>query len=277
MSDAGADHAMFDVRDRIVVVTGALGQLGRQFTRSLHAAGCRVAALDLQATEGSRGRVFDDLADSPNLLLVRADVTRRDSLEAALSTIEATWGTPYGLVNNAALDSPPDAAGLENGPFETYPVSSWDEVMAVNARGVFLCCQVFGGAMAAKNAGAIVNVCSIYGVLSPDQSLYEYRREQGETFFKPVAYSASKSSLLNLTRYLATYWARNGVRVNTVTFGGVFDGQDERFLENYGRRVPLGRMAHEDEYNGAVIFLLSDAASYMTGSNLTIDGGWTAW
>ena len=171
----------------------------------------------------------------------------------------------------------PGAEGLETGPFETYPESSWDKVMDVNAKGVFLCCQVFGGAMARKGGGAIVNVCSIYGVLSPYHSLYEYRRVKGDTFFKPVAYAASKSSLLNLTRYLATYWAKSGVRVNTVTFGGVFNHQDERFLANYGNRVPMGRMAREDEYNGAVIFLLSDAASYMTGSNMTIDGGWTAW
>ena len=277
MPDGGGTHTMFDIRDRIVVVTGALGQLGRQFTRSLHGAGCKVVALDLQATEDSRRQVFEELADSSRLLLVRADVTRRDSLEAALATVESAWGTPYGLVNNAALDSPPNSDGLENGPFETYPASLWDEVMAVNAKGVFLCCQVFGGAMAAKGAGAIINVCSIYGVLSPDQGLYDYRRAKGDVFFKPVAYSASKSSLLNLTRYLATYWAKSGVRVNTVTFGGVFNGQDERFLANYGSRVPLGRMAREDEYNGAVVFLLSDAASYMTGSNMTIDGGWTAW
>ena len=250
----------------------------RQFTRSLQAAGCRVAALDLQVTENSRQQFFEELSDSSSLLLVRGDVTRRDSLEQALATVESAWGTPYGLVNNAALDSPPgDAGGLENGPFETYPASSWDDVMAVNAKGVFLCCQVFGGAMARKGAGAIVNVSSIYGVLSPDQGLYEYRRAEGDVFFKPVAYSASKSSLLNLTRYLATYWAKSGVRVNTVTFGGIFNHQDERFLANYEKRVPLARMAREDEYNGAVIFLLSDAASYMTGSNMTIDGGWSAW
>jgi NAD(P)-dependent dehydrogenase (short-subunit alcohol dehydrogenase family) len=270
------ERDLFDLRDRIVVVTGALGQLGRQFSRSLHNAGCKVAALDRRAGEADRREAFGDLDDSPNLLLVEADVTSRSSLEAALGTIENTWGTPYGLVNNAGLDSPPGASGLENGPFETYPESSWDKVMEVNAKGVFLCCQVFGGAMAQDGAGAIVNVGSIYGCVSPDQSLYEYRSADGDTFFKPVAYAASKSALLNLTRYLATYWALKGVRVNTVTFGGVFNDQDERFLENYGGRVPLGRMAREDEYNGAVIFLLSDAASYMTGSNMIIDGGWTA-
>jgi NAD(P)-dependent dehydrogenase (short-subunit alcohol dehydrogenase family) len=149
--------------------------------------------------------------------------------------------------------------------------------MEVNSKGVFLCCQVFGGAMARAAAGSIVNVGSIYGVVSPNQGLYEYRRQAGETFFKPVAYAASKSSLLNLTRYLATYWGRSGVRVNSVTFGGVFNDQDSRFLENYEAHVPMGRMARADEYNGVVQFLLSDAASYMTGSNLTVDGGWTAW
>jgi NAD(P)-dependent dehydrogenase (short-subunit alcohol dehydrogenase family) len=151
-------------------------------------------------------------------------------------------------------------------------------VMQVNTKGVFLCCQVIGGAMAAADRGSIVNISSIYGLVSPNQSIYEYRREAtGMPFVKPVAYSVSKSALFNLTRYLATYWAKNNVRVNTLTFGGVFNEQDPKFLENYCARVPLGRMAREDEYNGAIIFLLSDASSYMTGSNVVIDGGWTAW
>lgn len=264
-----ADGGMFDLRGRIVVVTGAAGQLGREFTAALLEAGCRVAALDKAGSA--------DRSDSPDLMCIEADVTRRASLEAALAEVEAAWGTPEGLVNNAGLDSPPDAPAEETGPFESYPASSWDRVMEVNAKGVFLCCQVFGGAMARSGSGAIVNVGSIYGMVSPRQDLYEYRRSEGENFFKPVAYSASKSAVLNLTRYLATYWAPSGVRVNTITFGGVFNDQDQRFLEGYRSHVPLGRMARKDEYNGAVVFLLSDASSYMTGSNLIIDGGWTAW
>ena len=131
--------------------------------------------------------------------------------------------------------------------------------------------------MAEAGRGSIVNICSTYGLVSPDQRLYDYRRAKGVPFYKPVSYSASKSALVNLTKYLATYWAGQGVRVNTLTLGGVFNGQDPEFLAEYCARVPMGRMADEDDYNGAVIFLLSNAASYMTGSNLVIDGGWTAW
>jgi NAD(P)-dependent dehydrogenase (short-subunit alcohol dehydrogenase family) len=153
----------------------------------------------------------------------------------------------------------------------------FDRVMAVNTKGVVQCCQVFGGAMARAGRGAIVNVGSIYGIVAPDQSLYEDRRRRGEVFFKPAAYAVSKSALYNLTRYLATYWAASGLRVNIVTFGGVRGQQNPEFRARYCAKVPLGRMAEADEYVGAIIFLLSDAASYMTGANLVLDGGFTAW
>lgn len=259
---------LFSMADRVVVVTGACGQLGRQFCQALTACGARVAAFDLSS---------DESCAADRVLPVRVDVTNRESLQAGLDLVTKKLGVPHGLVNAAALDSPPGAPVEDNGPFETYPEASWDRVMAVNVKGTMLCCQAIGGAMAKAGRGSIVNVSSIYGVVSPDQRLYEYRRGAGDEFFKPVAYSASKSALLNLTRYLATYWAGSNVRVNTVTFGGVFNGQDELFLQAYCARVPLGRMARGDEYNGAIVFLLSDASSYMTGSNLVIDGGWTAW
>jgi NAD(P)-dependent dehydrogenase (short-subunit alcohol dehydrogenase family) len=268
---------LFSVEGKVVVVTGGCGQLGWQFTCALIERGARVAAFDLDPSK-CRPEDLDNDGLNDVLMTVVVDVTRRDSIEAGLTKVNCRWGTPDALINNAALDSPPNAPAEENGPFESYPESSWDKVMEVNAKGVFLCCQVIGSQMADAGRGSIVNICSIYGVVSPDQHLYEYRRTgDGPAFFKPVAYSASKSSLLNLTRYLATYWAEKNVRVNTLTFGGVFNSQDEQFLANYSARAPMRRMAREDEYNGAIVFLLSDASSYMTGANLTIDGGWTAW
>jgi NAD(P)-dependent dehydrogenase (short-subunit alcohol dehydrogenase family) len=266
---------LFDLSGRVVVVTGAYGLLGRQFCQALVRRGVRVAAFDLAADPARAEGVFG--VEHEKILSVRVDVRSRDSLDAALDIVNGQLGVPHGLINSAAIDSPPDAPTEENGPFESYPESSWDRVMDVNVKGTMLCCQTVGGQMAEAGRGSIVNISSTYGLVSPDQRLYEYRREDGEPFFKPVAYSASKSAILNLTRYLSTYWAGRNVRVNTVTFGGVFNNQDPRFVAAYSARVPLGRMAREDEYNGALVFLLSDASSYMTGSNLVIDGGWTAW
>jgi NAD(P)-dependent dehydrogenase (short-subunit alcohol dehydrogenase family) len=275
MSAAAAIDPLFGVRDRVVVLTGGMGQLGRQYARTLLDRGARVAIFDLNAADAPVG--LREFADPAQLTVHAVDVTRRVSIEEGLALVEERWGVPHALINNAALDSPPGASAAENGPFEEYPEASWDRVMEVNAKGVFLCCQVIGGRMAAAGRGSIINISSIYGVVSPDQRIYEYRRQGGEAFVKPVAYSASKSALFNLTRYLATYWAERGVRVNTLTLAGVFNNQGPAFLAAYERKVPLGRMADETDYNGAILFLLSDASRYMTGSNLVIDGGFTAW
>ena len=265
------------VDGKVVVLTGGLGQLGRQFTSALVDRGARVAIFDA-AVSDQRVAVSQRPELPEDRVLFRAvDVTVRSSLEAGLQALNERWGVPHALINNAALDSPPSAPARETGPVEGYPEDCWDKIMAVNVKGVFQGCQVVGGQMATEGRGSIVNICSTYGLLSPDQRVYDYLRAEGRSFFKPVAYSVSKSALPNLTRYLATYWASTNVRVNTLTFGGVFNHQDERFLKAYTARVPLGRMAREDEYNGAIIFLVSDASSYMTGANLVIDGGWTAW
>jgi NAD(P)-dependent dehydrogenase (short-subunit alcohol dehydrogenase family) len=246
---------LFDLSGRVAVVTGGLGQLGSVYVDGLRERGMEVAVWDLAA--------------DPSV-----DVTDRGSIEAALERLD---GVPHLLVNNAALDSPPDAPPEEVGPFESYPEASFDRVMDVNVKGTLLCCQVVGAAMARKGRGSIVNISSVYGLLSPQQDVYEFRRRGGETFYKPVAYSVSKSAVLNLTRYLATYWAKDGVRVNTLTLAGVFDEQPAEFLDAYTARVPLGRMADAQEALGAVVFLASDASSYMTGANLVVDGGWSAW
>jgi len=264
---------VFDVSNEVVLVTGVAGQLGGEYARAFLAQGARVAGLDLRP-----GGLCTDLTTRypDRFVFCEADVTRKASLQSALATVTARMGTPTVLVNNAAIDSPPSAPLEENGPFEDYPEASWDKVIDVNLKGVYLCCQVFGAAMARAGRGSIINIASIYGVVAPDQNLYEYRRQCGEVFFKPVAYSASKSGILNLTRYLAVYWARQGVRVNSLTIAGVFNHQEQAFLDVYCGRIPVGRMADADEYNGAVLFLASPAARYMTGSNLVIDGGWTA-
>lgn len=257
---------LFDLEGRVAVVTGGMGQLGSVYTAGLVERGMRVAVFDVAAGDVPEGaRAY------------RVDVTDRVEIEAALAEVESTWGVPHLLVNNAALDSPPDAPAEEVGPFETYPEESFDAVLAVNVKGAFLCCQAVGGAMARAGRGSIVNVSSIYGLLSPVQDLYDFRRAGGETFVKPVAYSVSKSAVLNLTRYLATYWAKAGVRVNTLTLAGVWNDQPQDFLDAYTARVPLGRMLDADEALGALVFLASDASSYVTGANVVVDGGWSAW
>jgi len=257
---------LFDLEGRIAVVTGGLGQLGQVYLAGLAERGMRVACFDVAA-----GKVPD------GVLAFEVDVTDRASIEAALVSVVAEWGVPHVLVNNAALDSPPDAPAEEVGPFEDYPESSFDDVMDVNVKGTLLCCQTVGGAMAREGRGSIVNVSSVYGLLSPIQDLYAFRRERGETFYKPVAYSVSKSAVLNLTRYLATYWAKAGLRVNTLTLAGVWNEQQQEFLDAFAERSPMGRMLDAREALGAVVFLASDAASYVTGSNVVVDGGWSAW
>jgi NAD(P)-dependent dehydrogenase (short-subunit alcohol dehydrogenase family) len=250
---------LFSLQDRVAIVTGGSGQIGSEIVRGLEERGARVAVFDLEASRFT------------------VDVTDRDAIEQATDEIEREWGAPHILVNAAAVDSPPDAPAGEVGPVESYPEDSFDKVMDVNVKGAFLCCQVVGGRMAAAGRGSVVNISSIYGMLSPVQELYDFRRRGGETFFKPVAYSVSKSALYNLTRYLATYWAKSGVRVNTVTFAGVWNDQPREFVDAYTKRMPLGRMADVQEVVGPVVFLASDASSYVTGANLVVDGGWSAW
>jgi NAD(P)-dependent dehydrogenase (short-subunit alcohol dehydrogenase family) len=256
---AQVSDALFSLQDRVAVVTGGAGQLGREIVGALEERGARVAVFDVAAER------------------FRVDVTDRAAIESATEEVVREWGVPHVLVNAAALDSPPDAPAEEVGPVESYPEVSFDEVMNVNVKGTFLSCQVIGAGMAQAGRGSIVNISSVYGMLSPVQDLYEFRRQGGEEFFKPIAYSVSKSALYNLTRYLATYWAKSGVRVNTLTLAGIWNDQPQEFLDAYAQRMPVGRMADAREVVGPVVFLASDASSYVTGANLVADGGWSAW
>ncbi len=256
----------FSLAGRVAIVTGGAGQLGAEIARGLAERGARVAIFDLET-----GPADDSIRS------FRVDVTDRAAIERATGDVAESWDVPHVLVNAAAIDAPPDAPAEEVGPFEDYPAESFDRVMDVNVKGTLLSCQVAGARMAAAGRGSIVNISSIYGMLSPVQDIYEFRRRAGERFVKPVAYSVSKSALYNLTRYLATYWAKSGVRVNTLTLAGVRNDQPPEFLDAYIARMPIGRMAEVREVVGPVVFLASDASSYVTGANLVADGGWSAW
>jgi NAD(P)-dependent dehydrogenase (short-subunit alcohol dehydrogenase family) len=268
---------VFSVEGRVAVITGGMGQLGVIYAAALAEQGAKVALFDKATKPKLQHGTFLRALETGTILPIEVDITDKAAVQAATEAVIERWQTPHILINNAALDSPPDAPPEEVGPFETYPLSSFDLVMDVNVKGTLVPCQVIGSAMASEGRGCIINISSIYGILSPCQDLYEFRRRQGEVFYKPVAYSVSKSAVLNLTRYLSTYWAKQGVRVNTLTLGGVFNEQPEPFLEAYCARVPMGRMANAEELSGAVLFLASDASSYMTGANLVVDGGWSAW
>jgi NAD(P)-dependent dehydrogenase (short-subunit alcohol dehydrogenase family) len=213
----------------------------------------------------------------------RADLVQRADVAAAMRAAVDRFGTPTVLVNNAGLGSPPHASAADNGPFEQYPESSWDVMIDSHLKSAFLVSQQFLAAFkAARSAnsalqGSIINISSTYGVVSPDQSVYDYRRLGGQEYYKPVGYSVAKSGMLNFTRWLAEYAAPLGVRVNTLVPGGVQEADHApEFVAEYVKRTPLGRMARDDDYNGAVLFLASPASAYMTGAMLVVDGGWTA-
>jgi NAD(P)-dependent dehydrogenase (short-subunit alcohol dehydrogenase family) len=268
---------LFDLAGRVAVVTGGMGQLGSELAVALAGRGMQVAILDVETEPRETAAALRTGLEEGAIRLHRCDVTDRREVEAALALVEVDWGIPQLLVNAAGIDAPPDAPASEVGPFEDVPLDALERVVDVNVLGVVVPCQVIGGAMAREGRGSIVNVGSVYGLLSPDQGLYDFRRAGGEVFFKPVAYSISKSALVNLTRYLATYWGRSGVRVNMLTPHGIENEQPAPFVEAFAGRAPLGRMMDVWVGVGAVVFLASDGSSYVTGANLVVDGGWSAW
>ncbi len=255
-----------------MVLTGGGGILGSRFSLALAGRGARVAVVDCDANKA------EEVADSVNAKYsgstkgFTTDITDKSQLESLKKTLEADWGKVDVLINNAAVKSPNFFE-----PFETFPREDWDQVMSVNTTGVMLGCQVFGAGMAQQGGGSIINTLSIYGIVAPDQRIYEGSEYEGRAINTPAVYSASKAAVWGLTKYLATYWGNQGVRVNALTPGGVFSGQNETFVERYSARVPMGRMADGDEMCGAVLFLASDASSYITGQNIVVDGGLSVW
>ncbi len=269
----------FDLSGRVALVSGGAGLLGREFCRTLAEAGAAVAVVDRNGEAAQR--VADDLnLAGYRALALTTDITRPDSVQAMLASLLSGLGRLDILVNSAALDPKFDpeavARGLPPGAFEDYPLEQWNAALNVNLTGLFLVTQACVRPMLAQGKkGSIINIGSTYGLNGPDQRIYV--KEGRRVAFKPVYYPVTKAAVLGFTKYLAAYYAGTEIRVNALTPGGVFNNHEEYFVQNYSARTILGRMARQDEMNGALLFLASDASSYMTGSNLVVDGGWTAW
>jgi len=268
---------IFGLKDKVVVLTGGMGKLGTEFAHALTYAGAKVAILDIVDTPNDR---LKTLSEKFPVLFLKTDITEEAEIEKALDTIEKKWGTPSVLVNNVAWKASVNDPKGAGSSFEKYSMDLWDKIFALNTASAAKCAKIFGGRMVEKKiTGSVVNIVSIYALVSPDQRVYEYREKIGKTrFIKDAAYGASKAALIALTRDLATLWAPKNIRVNALALGGVeSQTNDKEFIQNYSNRVPIGRMAHLEEYDGALLFLVSDASSYVTGTTLVADGGWTAW
>ncbi len=267
---------LFNLNNEVAIVTGALGKLGPIWIDTLLEAGANVYALDRPDARASKAfKKLQTRYDQRRLRLASADVKERQALERVCQKCLDSFGVPTILVNNAGIDQPPGRLDkgccLEEIPFELNR-----EVFEVNALGLFLVTQVFGGQMVKAGRGSIVNIGSLYASVSPDSRFYDHIKCD-PPFLKPPAYGASKAAVVNLTRYLATLWAPCGVRVNALSPGGVLGDQDPEFRQKFCERVPLGRMAEADDLRGPLLFLASSASSYVTGIELVVDGGFTAW
>jgi NAD(P)-dependent dehydrogenase (short-subunit alcohol dehydrogenase family) len=269
----------FSLDRKVAVVTGGLGLLGRQHGLALAEAGAHVAVADVDSCAAEQFAFeLTELFGQP-ACGCRVDITSADAVSSLCDEVQGKLGPIDVLVNNAAIDDKVsrDVSGLdETSTFEHYPLERWNAMLNTNVTGTFLCSQIIGRGMAQRGTGSIINIASTYGLVAPDQSLY--RNDDGvQTFLKGPAYPTTKGAVIALTRYLSTYWGHRGVRVNALSPGGVANGQDPGFVARYSARTPLGRMATPSDYRGALVFLASDASSYMTGANLVVDGGWTAW
>lgn len=265
---------LFSLKDKVALVTGALGLLGRQHCKALAEAGANVIVADLDEDECIK---FSKTLPNESIGL-SIDVTNKTSVYRMRDFIVGWYGKLDVLVNNAAVndmfENPKN--NLENSKFENYSLEAWQKSLDVNVTGLFICSQILGSLMVENGGGSIINIASTYGMVAPNQSLYKDKFGK-QVFYKPPAYSVSKGAVIAFSRYLAAYWGDKGVRVNSLSPGGVENGQDIFFIEKYSSQTPLNRMAKPTDYVGALIFLASDASSYMTGANLVVDGGWTIW
>ena len=265
---------LFSLIGKTAIVTGALGLIGQKHCIALNEAGAHVVVTDLDEQKCQDfAKHYLDFSIGHSL-----DVTKKESVIKLRKDVMAKYKRIDVLVNNAAINDmleDPKAA-IEQSKFENYPLELWQKSLEVNLTGVFLCSQVIGNQMVNQGKGSIINIGSTYGVSAPNQHLY-LDHEGVQTFYKPPAYPVTKAGVIMLTKYLAAYWGESGIRVNTLSPGGVKNGQSDDFIEKYSAQTPLARMAEADDYMGALVFLASDASLYMTGANLIVDGGWTCW
>lgn len=269
----------FDLTGRVAVVTGGVGLLGAEFCKTLAEAGAAVVVVDLNASASQA--VAESLTNSGyRSLAVPTNITQPNEVNALVEKTLSEFGRLDVLVNSAALDPKfdPDAVnkGITPGAFEDYPLDLWNSALDVNLTGMFLMTQACVKPMLDRGRkGSIINICSTYGLNGPDQRIYI--KDGKRVAFKPVYYTVTKAGVMGFTKYLAAYYAGTDIRVNALTPGGVFNNHEDYFVKNYSAKTIIGRMAHKDEMNGALLFLASDASSYMTGNNVVVDGGWTAW
>jgi NAD(P)-dependent dehydrogenase (short-subunit alcohol dehydrogenase family) len=270
----------FSLKDRVIVITGGAGLLGRKHAEAVAEAGGTPVLLDIE--QDALNAIVKKLATDYGVsaLGLVCNITDKKQVVNCLEKTLTAYGRVDGLVNNAANNPKvdPDINTKKLPRFETISENRWNDDIAVGLTGAFFCCQIFGHYMATHGGGVIVNVASDLAVIAPDHRIYQLPgKAPEEQPVKPVTYSVVKTALVGLTKYLATYWAEAGVRVNAISPGGVFNSQNEEFVKRVSQLIPLGRMAKQDEYKGTMLYLLSDASSYMTGFNLVIDGGRTCW
>ena len=270
---------LFDLTGRVAVITGGTGLLGQQHAEAIAGAGGIPVLADIH-TSGidSESKSWRERLGE-QACVIETDITNPDSVKALLAKTLSKFGRVDILVNNAANNPKMEnKAEVEFSRLENFPLEQWEADLAVGLKGAFLCSQIIGNEMAQRKRGVIVNVASDLAVIAPDQRLYRKSGlSEDKQPVKPVTYSVVKTGLIGLTRYLATYWAEAGVRVNAISPGGVYNNQPDDFVERLSKLIPLGRMAKANEYQAALLFLCSDASSYMTGTNLVIDGGRSCW
>lgn len=270
---------LFNLTGRVAILTGGAGMLGQQYMSILMSAGAHVVVADIDGEAAEKAAQDSIKMGGVEALAVQVDVSCKTDVQSMVETVLERYGRIDILINNAAIDPKFDAAVANDQAytFEDYPLELWQRSLDVDLTGAFLCTQAVGQVMVSQGGGVVVNICSTYGLVGADQRLYKKDAEIEQRLFKPASYAVTKAGLAQLTRYLAAYWGNSNIRVNTLTPGGVGSSQDDEFIRKYSVRTPMGRMAEQDEMQGALLFLVSDASSYMTGSNLIVDGGWTAW